>query len=375
MRTIWVALLLAMLFLLIGCPQPIEQNESGDGLVTGETDTAPAELDITMNQPDRDGDAAAPVKDKAAPDGSAAPTRDDDETDSNEPAAGPVGLLESLAGRLTGRSADPEEPAPTDPDAGITDLPEDGNVALLEVTDEPVEVDPPDPTDPRNALDAGRTPGNATAEDQAAAFEEPPARVSRESVAFAGEWETVVINQDGEARETGGDGTEWRFNLTDEGSCSIIQNLDGEEWEQAGGWELIGTELTLNLGPGGQRIYNVDQPRDSMAILTDSATGAVLFCLRIDDAVKAPMLLKHYDSDFGSVVFRKSGQTYWKGIYGEPEGKLLVHVRGSYLVGTWEQQPGRGFVLLELKPDGFDGWWWYEASTEFDGTWRGSTAD
>ena len=379
---------------LLHRPQVLFLDEPTIGLdVTMQHGGSAAADEASADDGTGDGDVEVPADDEAeaqpAADGDAASGAAEPE-ESREDGGG---FLETLTGLIPGTGKpDPADPAGTDtpgvetpdtanPDSGTAESgtgPVDKQPAGSPTdtddapADPPVEVDPAGMDDPQAALDAGRMLWEE--EDEPAAYDQPPARVSRESVAFAGEWNAVVVNKDGRARLTGGD-DEWLFNLDEDGRCRVTQRVNGEIWEQSGGWEYVGDSLTLSLGPGGRREYSVEQPGDDVSILTDGSTGAVLFCLRIDPQAQTVPLGKHYNSDFGTITFRRSGQSYWKGTYGEPEGTLLVRLLGGCLVGTWEQQPGQGFVLLRMQKDGFDGWWWYEASTRFDGTWRGGTGD
>ena len=375
MRNAGLLLMTVALALLLGCPQPIENSDgtvplNDDGAVsadvsmhrTGETgagDAVPGDDSEPLENGDVSDDDVAPVADEdTGEETGPAPVDDDAEPPAEEELSGdelPF-IFRAPAG------PGPEAPEAVEPDPADDEVPVGGKA--------PVVVE--EPEEPHGALDPGRMLAGEPEEHQRA-FSEPAPRVSRESYAFAGEWTVAVVHQDGRAEQLPADDA-WTFNLADDGKCGVTQVVDREEWTQRGGWEYVGGELTLRLGPGGQRSYEVFQPEQDpdVAILTDDATNAVLFCLRIDPAVRVPKPAKHYESDFGPVAIRQSGQVYWSGTYGEPEGKLNFRMTGQYMAGTWEQAPGKGFILLKLLKDSFSGWWWYEASTEFDGTWRGS---
>lgn len=217
------------------------------------------------------------------------------------------------------------------------------------------------------ALDPSRVMGSASR----VRSERPQARVSEDSIAFAGQWDVVVLTQDGRAALVEHDDA-WSFVLTDDGSCSVRQRAGGEIWEQSGGWELLRGEMSLMLGPGGRRSYGVTRHADNFAVLSDPEGDAVLFMVRDDGDGPQPTVARSYSSDFGEVSLHKSGQQYYQGSYGEPEGSLLLRKLQSFLVGSWEQSPAQGFVVMELTDGGFSGWWWYEGSLDIDGEWRGS---
>jgi|GEM_PF-1932634 len=384
MRIAGLLLVLIALGLFVGCPRPINTagdvpaDGQADGEITSDAGADPG-IDVTMHQT---GSEPEPGDDLEPELPGAEPVTDDDQVEpaTEDPA------VESAPGEMVidepvepvVPDVAPEEPAADPAPVSGTDGPIAGRNGDEIPTPfgvvpgaEPVEE--PEPQDPQAALDAGRMLGDGIDDDAPKPYEEPPARVSRDSVAFAGYWTVAVVNQDSKASLTPG-GDDWSFDLSDDGKCAITQSVAGDEWSQRGGWEVVGDELTLRLGPGGQRSYTVvlnDEDAD-IAILTDEATDAVLFCLRIDPEARSPKPAKRYDSDFGIVKLYKSGMAYWAGSYGEPEGSLNFRMLGDYMVGTWEQQPGSGFILLKLDGDEFSGWWWYEASTEFDGTWRGS---
>lgn len=226
------------------------------------------------------------------------------------------------------------------------------------------------------ASSAETRPDSADAEQQLA----PNTPLSDEARAFAGRWTAAVINKDGAARLLANE-DEWVFNLGLDARCTARQKLDGKHWEQSGWWQLQGETLTLSLGPGGVWVFAVQRDGDDVAVWARAVerTGGAqytLFCVRGEQGRMPPGVAARYNSDFGPLRFEPSGPGHWRASYGDPLGKLNVARVGSFLAGSWEQQPGMGFVLFRLAAEGnagaaqkLDGVWWYSGSTAFDGKW------
>jgi len=336
---------------ILGCPQPIQD---GTGTTT-----------VRIDRPDEASDAE-PGTDALEPDDDGALELDGEEV--AEPGDEPV---------ASDGVADLDGPGgPTDEDAGLEHA-ADGDAQMDDAVpgedadaghdaDEGAGADTDDDWK-LGALDPERLMSSA----KPMRSERPAARVSEDSIAFAGQWDVVVLAQGGRAALVEYDDS-WSFVLMDDGRCTVRQRANGEIWEQSGGWELLGGKLSLMLGPGGQRSYGVTRQADNFTVLSDPEGDAVLFAVRDDGDGPQPSVARSYSSDFGEMTLHKSGQQYYKGSYGEPEGSLLLRKLEGFLVGSWEQSPAQGFVVLELTDDAFHGWWWYEGSLDIDGEWRGS---
>jgi hypothetical protein len=286
---------------------------------------------------------------------------------------------------------------------------EGGETADYSVADRPVSVEPGEPVSPVEGTgDAGaeesasgdveETQGFEVAGDSAAetlesdqhsavdappergvtdlvagdeAYKKPSSRVSQTSLEFAGRWVVVFIRDRGKVSQPEADDG-WVFEFAENGTFVASQHVDGENWQQTGGWEFISDELTLEMGPGGRRTYRVEREGTYLCLLRQADAEIILYCVNLPADAGSTAVARTYQSDFGEVRFRRSGQNYWQGSYGEPQGSLLLRQLGSYLVGSWEQKPAAGFVILQLLDNGFEGVWWYEASTDLDGHWRGS---
>jgi len=348
MRVLGVTLVAALLAIWCGCPQPLEQQDDGQPRSRTRIAAGAEQALPDGGAPDEDGAVEEHEPEEEAGSG------EDDESPVDDQAAADD-AAGSYAELLDADEAEPIEGEDALPEAMDADTAE-----------EPVEVvEEPEP-EPQTALDPERL---LAAEDEEPAYEHPPARVSRGSVAFAGRWSVVILSLDGRARQSEYD-DEWVFELSDDGRCTVSQRVGGDLLTQRGGWEYASDVLTLLMGPGGQRRYHVDSCRADVATLTDTLSGAVLFCLRQEEAADEPEVRRSYLTNFGELKLRRTGQSWWRSTYGEPEGTVLVRQVGRFLVGTWEQQPDRGFVIFELMGAGLDGWWWYQDSLSYDGEWR-----
>jgi len=179
----------------------------------------------------------------------------------------------------------------------------------------------------------------------------------------------AVIHRQGEARLLD-NAEEWVLLLDTDGQFYAKQVRGEQTWRQNGTWELSGTKLVLHSGPGGEREYDLSQEMPNLCVLRDASRETALFCVKLSDS-QPPPVQATYDTDFGELNLRPSGPGHWRGGYGAPHGTLLLAQVGGYLVGTWEQAPSRGFVVLELRDGGFAGAWVYEDNTDFDGRWVG----
>jgi hypothetical protein len=356
-RYLGTFLLIASICGILGCPQPIQDST---GTTTVRIDRSDDETGA-----ERGTDALEPDDGALEPNGE----------DVVEP--GDVDAGAGDAPVASDGMEDSDEPAsPADEDAGVEHAVDDDAAVGEAEPAEDVDADggagekavaDADDDWKRGALDPERMMGSA----KPLRSERPAARVSEDSLAFAGQWDVVVLIQDGRAALVEYDDA-WSFVLMDDGTCTVRQSANGEIWEQSGGWELLRGELSLMLGPGGRRSYGMTRHADNFAVLSDPEGDAVLFMVRDDGDGPRPSVARSYSSDFGELKLHKSGQQYYKGTYGEPEGSLLLRKLQGFLVGSWEQSPAQGFVVIELTDGGFSGWWWYEGSLDIDGEWRGS---
>jgi hypothetical protein len=227
-------------------------------------------------------------------------------------------------------------------------------------------VAPAAPQPQYGALDAENFMGAAPRET---VWGQPPPKLGKDALAFSGRWAVAVIHRSGEARLLD-NAEEWVLLLDTDGQFYAKQVRGEQTWRQNGAWELGGAKLKLHSGPGGEREFDVSQEMPNICVLRDASRETALFCVKLTDEAPSPVRAT-YDTDFGELNLRPSGPGHWRGGYGAPQGTLLLAQLGGYLVGTWEQAPSRGFVVLELREGGFAGAWLYESSTDFDGRWVG----
>jgi len=365
-RYLVVLLIIQLVAFTLGCPQP--NIESPDEQITGRSHS-------------RSEEASAIITDSLPRSEIADETADELNTDREFSQFGPDLLAESV----DAIEEDGEEEAPVKEPEEETTSTEIGEG----ISEEEQAEQEPEYEQVQTSVDDEAKPLQAESElevldasayidqDQdlgTASSERPTARVSQESMAFAGRWVVVVINQEGRARlfERA---DEWIFELAEDGIATITQRLQGENREQTGVWELLNGLLILKLGPGGIPRYRVEMSGEDTCVLMQEDRESALFCVRLAADEQAPAVAEEYRTDFGELELSPSGPNHWRGRYGEPEGKLTLTQLGPYLVGAWQQVPGSGFVCFELIDGGFDGVWWYEGSMEFDGAWRGSTTN
>ncbi|MCH7471782.1 hypothetical protein IIA79_02390 [bacterium] len=345
-------LIVVLLAALPGCPQPIPKGSSPPVGSNTYTRTVPPDAAKQI-----DGDAAK--NDQAA------------EEAKNEAGAQPAGPpLDEDAARSGQREpySVADEVAPADEKAGEV---EHGG-AQEDVAQGGSDDDAQAQRDTPGTPDADEFIDFYT-EDGEKSPERLPSRVSEASLAFAGSWRIVVVHKDGRGAMLQGEDA-WVIELARDGRCTISKKLGGDTWRQTGDWEYDNGALSLALGPGGTLSYQVDEAAADVSLLTSESGGSVLFCIRMDAGAEASSVAGEYESDFGPLSFRRSGPGRWKGSYGEPQGTLLLHQLGRFLVGTWEQSPYRGFAIFELQGSEFEGHWWYEGSAAFDGSWHGRAA-
>jgi hypothetical protein len=232
----------------------------------------------------------------------------------------------------------------------------------------PVQSVPPPPQ--YGALDAENFMGDAPAQT---VWGQPKPQLSEDALSFAGRWLVAVIHRQGDARMLDNN-AEWVLELGRDGAFFAKQDRGGQTWRQSGTWELKGMQLVLHSGPGGERTYELSQEMDNLCVLRDPARETALFCVRDAASAKPAAVQAKYDTDFGVLNLRPAGPGHWRGSYGEPAGTLLLAQLGRFLVGSWEQAPSKGFVLLELREGGFAGAWLYQSSVYFDGRWVGVAA-
>lgn len=336
MRYLGVMLVVALLAVWCGCPEPLDQERTGPGGPAAQ----PADDTQQTGSPGAEPDAPA-AGEQPEPQEGARPAELD-------AAAEDLAGADDAAGAYTDL-LEPDEATPTGEDAAP----------------DAIDADAVAEPEPQTALDPERL---LAADEAEPSYEHTPARVSSGSLAFAGRWSVVILSLEGRARQAEYD-DEWVFELADDGSCDVSQRVGGDILRQRGGWEYSSEVLTLLMGPGGQRQYHVESWRADVATLTDALSGATLFCLRQEQQADTPDVQRSYLTNFGELKLRRSGQSWWRSTYGEPEGTVLVRQVGRFLVGSWEQQPERGYVIFELTDGGLDGWWWYQDSLSFDGEW------
>ncbi|MBN2082047.1 hypothetical protein JW859_07550 [bacterium] len=357
MRLSGAVLVLTGILLLSGCPRPIEQNTPTDD--TGTTMSAPpadgtqAETGTELSaDPDAPGEPGAGGATDAA---AGEPESTDAPADGSESAEAPA----------SGGGSDGADESAAD----ATESAEDTAVTL-ETDDLPVSAPGQGRYDRRpeedDALDPSALLGDG---DTRGAEPPPPAPLDRESLKFSGRWYVVVVNKERDSYLAQSD-NEWVFELNDDSVCVVSQNKDGVTARQSGHWRIDENErLVLQMGPA-EREYGVDQPREDVALLIDQNTHAVLFCLR-ETGGRAPLLQASYDLGGSQLTFKSAGPgDSWRGRLDEPACDLLVRPSGRFVVGSWENERDHGYVLLELSKDGFDGWWWYASSGNFDGQWK-----
>jgi hypothetical protein len=194
---------------------------------------------------------------------------------------------------------------------------------------------------------------------------QPPTDVS-----LAGEWRIVALTERDATEYFAQGGYEMTLEAT--GAASIERDDSGARWQKTGSWDYDGLLLSLRLGPGGVEEYRTSGEDRDIAVLTSLDGSRALFALRIRGDAVVPRLENRYRTDFGPLEIAPSGQGWWRGSYGDPEGKIVVRQDGPFMVGTWEQQPSAGGVVLRLTHTGFTGYWWYDGSTGLDGRWNGT---
>lgn len=357
-NTLGLALALIAALLLCGCPQPVSEQGGlrrlgtnwGEQPVEAAGDTAPAAAEAENAGPLPDS-GSEPADEPAAEDsaGLVGPQP-------LMPTAKPAGSLQEQlpAGpTLPDTPENAESPQPAGPQPPATPGP---------------QVTPP-PSPEYGALDAENFMGDAPPDT---AWGQPKPELSADALAFAGRWQVVVVQRAGEARLIE-DADEWLLALEGDGRFYAKQRRGGQEWRQTGGWSIAGAQLKLESGPGGERSFEIIQELSNICVLRDSAREVALFCVRQQQQA-APQVAAKYDSDFGPLNLRPSGPGHYRSGYGDPPGTLVLAQLGSFLVGTWEQAPSRGFAIFELRSGGFSGAWWYAQSSGFDGRWLGVAA-
>ena len=237
--------------------------------------------------------------------------------------------------------------------------------------DQQVGPQPPQPPATQyGALDAENFTGDAARETP---WGQSTPRLGQDALDFAGRWQVAVVYRAGEAQLLA-DADEWIITLDPDGRFYAKQQRGEQTWRQGGAWQLSGTRLVLDSGPGGMREFELSQELSNLCVLRDQAHDTALFCVRQVPGAATPAVAAKYDSDFGTLNLRPSGPGHWRAGYGEPAGTLLLAQLGGFLAGSWEQSPSRGFVLLELREGGFAGGGWYAASVAFAGRWFGVAA-
>jgi hypothetical protein len=355
MGRIWIALAVGLCLMAAGCPKPLPVNGQPAGLAgagapggDAAANDANAELEASASAapggPPTDPNFIGPVQPSAtatapASAGSAPATGGADQT----AAAGPVG---------------PQLPPGYTP---------------------PTSTTPPTEATPSGGGSAAGTPPAARdAMDPNAVKDDlingPPGIDAQQrglrDTSLAGSWQVVCATTGGQPRwyepET------WKLRLDPNGNIQIERQDGGQIWKQHGSWQAEGDRLSLNLGPGGEHAYTVAGDDADVKTLAEPSSQTTLFILRQQPGAVVPQLYQNYQTDFGPLTFTANGPGRWTGSYGEPAGKLALRLRGPFCVGTWEQAPARGGVIMRLSHTGFTGWWWYDGSLAFDGRWDGS---
>lgn len=365
----WIGMLtaLAILLGLSSCPVPVRKIAD-----TGRQEYGAPAGGAAYSQAEAvpEGGAAAPAAadpaaGQLAADAAGAVGPDAPDATQASPAALPVGP--QPPGADASQQTGPYPPA----DNVGPQLPQAPSAPGAGQTTQPVgPVQPQAPAPQYGALDAENFMGDAPVQT---VWGQAKPKLSEDALSFAGRWLVAVVHRQGEARMLE-NGAEWVLELGRDGSFYAKQNRDGQEWRQSGTWELSGMQLLLHSGPGGERSYELSQEMENVCVLRDAEKETALFCVRDDASARPAAVQAKYDTDFGLLNLRPAGPGHWRGSYGEPSGTLLLAQLGRFLVGTWEQAPSKGFVLLEIRDGGFAGAWLYQTSVYFDGRWVGVAA-